>query len=281
MLIRLNQKAFRGVVGNRNIRSAVAFAIYLKDKTGCSVVKDWSYRKLSQLTGVSPNTCKKRIQALRELRVIREWEYRGHRYLRVLQLRARKVKSKRDPSRFWNCRRTRNIDLTKIDRTSVKTIERGLMAMLIVDIQTRKDSIHQLVCVARGLAPAKNENELNKTNKKCSRRGWLNYLDGGISYKGIARRLKCARKTVSAIISYGEKANMFVANRGELLFGEKLQEFCDNFLKDSPISVELRKRFIDSKTFEYCGRKFLLVPNTFSLVKEGSSPSLSTPSLHN
>lgn len=262
MLTRLNHTAFRGIVGKRNLRAAVAFAIYLKDKTGCSVVKDWSYRKLSQLMGVSPNTCKKRIQALRELRVIREWEYRGHRYLRVLQLRARKVKSKRDPSRFWNCRRTRNIDLTKIDRTSVKTIERGLMAMLIVDIQTRKDSIHQLVCVSRGEVEGTSSAKLKKAENKCSRRGWSNFRDGGLSFNGIARRLQCALKTVSKVISYGETANMFKANRGKLLFGEELEQFCD---KNSRSNKNEEDKYVESKIFYYCGRKYLYTPTTFSL----------------
>lgn len=218
MLRRLSRQSFNECIGDRERRRALAFAIFLKDRFHASVIKDWSYRTLSRITGLAPGTCQARVRTLRDMRLTSEWVRNGHPYLRVLSLRSEKSVTQK--GRVWNTRKYTEVDFAKIDRTSVKSIEEGLMALLIVETQSKKNYIRQQTVLASGFHPNATQKEIQRAKRKqrmlC---GGKSFSDNGFSIKAICRRLKCTAKTAKHIICKGEDCRMFEAH-----FGSQISE---------------------------------------------------------
>lgn len=207
MIQKLKRETFNRVIGDKGLRKALAFAIWVKDNKPASVIKGWSYTKLSEITGCSRATCKNRITALRELGLVSEGEKNGVRYLHFLPLRAKKLQSKLGN---WYSPKRLDIHIGKIDRTSVKTIELGLCAMLIVEIQTRKNYVRQVI---RNKDKARKVRDIKRARRICSDRGWTRYVEYGISMKSVARRLGCGVSKAASAVENGEANFMFVKQK--------------------------------------------------------------------
>lgn len=211
MLQKVKRATFNKAVGDSDLRKALAFAIWVKDHKPASVIKGWTYQGLSQLTGLAQNTCRKRIAALRTMHLVREEVIGGVRYLFFESLRAGKIKNKLGKC-FSPARR--DISISKLDRTSVKTIEMGIAALLIVEIQIRKDFAKQIICDKQN---GRNVRRIKHARKVCRDRGWEEYSEGGISYDRLANKLHSGRDYVRKAISYGERTRMFFKRKNDVL----------------------------------------------------------------
>lgn len=218
---------------HKEILKAVALSIYIKEHTASSLIKNWNVRKIASLGKINPATAKKRLQTLKQIGLVREQG--GH-------LLFIKMKS--------SCNRN-NIDISLAKTASVKEIEKSLMALLVVLIQRQKDYANlQLQHAHNG----KTIKEVKKGMRESKLYGWLGlYVEHGLSYKGIAKRLGVCVKTAFDVVKFGVKHGFFVKVSHFYAFGGS--KGASN-LKEVPQGFT----FISKK-----GNLFKVLANTYSL----------------
>lgn len=168
---------------NKDMLKAVALAIYIKNHVCSSLIKNWSVSKIASITSLNPKTVKKRLDKLSELNLIK---VQGKNLL-FLSMKS-------------SCNRN-NINIDKLNCNKVKEIEKGLGALLVVLIQRCKDYANlQLQCAHNG----KTIKDVKRGMRKSKLYGWSgSYIEHGLSYKGIAKRLGVCIKTAFELVKYG------------------------------------------------------------------------------
>ena len=208
LLNRISRNLFQEVIGDRNKRKAIAYAIYMKDLKQTSVVKDWSYRRLAREAGLATATCKKYVHLLREMKLVSMRSYKGHNYLTFKKLKEHKKKNRWNSG--YHTPKHKDVKLGNYSPTSIKAIEGHLEALLICEVQRQKDYVQQSISTAQN---PKNHLEYKKAKKICCARGWSSFNDSGISYKYMCNALNSSPNTVSSTIKYGEKVGLFTVTR--------------------------------------------------------------------
>ena len=255
MLGRLSRNVFQKVVGVPEHRKAVAFSIFVKTKRPCSVLKDWSYRELSRLTGLSPNTCRKRVCCLESLGLVTREEKGGHTYLRFSPLRRGVIRTRR---RTWRPKDA-DVNIVGFSGGSIKDIERGLMALVIVEDCNRKEYVRQLTISAHNPSKCVSSRRIKKAKAICSKRGYgETFRDYGLSYRRIGEWLHCGPNRVREIIGFGESTEMFEAQRS----GFVLLKYERNGAK---FAVEYLQQEVDFPIFATRHNVFRRPANRFSL----------------
>lgn len=196
---RLSRNIFQTNISDTEAIKALALLIFVKNIFPTSVIPNYTNYKLAKLTGLHKETVKRRINTLGDMELI-ELEGRKNQHVRFLKVRAPKS----------------NIRLDRIDLTSIKSIELGLKAMLIVEIQNQKNFIEQRVI--RATSPKEHcsseEYKAFKRSKKyCTKRGIKNFKDNGISYKTIGKKLGVGKNKVSEVIKYAVNQRMLNKHR--------------------------------------------------------------------
>lgn len=179
------------------LMKALALAIYLKSAYKNSVITNFSYSKISKLTGVHRNTVKKRINTLGEHDLI---ELIGHNNNHFLFKRMRNKYA--------------NIDISKIDKSSLKSIELGLKALYIYDIQRKKDFVNHQIIIAnteckKRFCTKSEKAEMKRAVKFIRRCGLTEFKDNGISYSKLSKDLRMSNSDIMTIILYGMENNIF------------------------------------------------------------------------
>lgn len=167
-------------------------AIYVKQNTTSSLVKDWSINKLRQITGLSSTTIKKRLPLLYQQGFI-TCQGRNNEHLLFVNLKS-------------SCNRN-NIDIANIQSDSVKDIEKSLMALLVVLIQKQKEYARlQLQHASDGKTVA----EIKHGMRERKRYGWHpRFVDNGLSYARIAKRLGVSLRKAFDTVAFGLKCGFF------------------------------------------------------------------------
>lgn len=233
MIEKLSRQLFNDAVGDPVRRKALAMAIYLKDHNITSVFKNWSYRDLGRAAGLSPTTAKKYVEELRKMHLVREDSRDGVQYLVFKKLRRSKIKNKYNDK--FHTPKTADIALSKLDRSSVSSIEKSLMSLVVVEDTAKKDYLRRLIKL--GTNPSKSDpvKAVKKARMICRKRGLEEFNDGGLSYKGIARKLKCGLNMVKRIIDLGQQQGMFWVEKPELVLvkyiGKNQAKFALSFFK--------------------------------------------------
>lgn len=256
MLLRLSRETHQKVVGVPEHRKAVAFAIFVKTRCPASVLKDWSYRGLSRLTSLSPNTCKKRVACLEDLGLITREVNGGHTYLRFAPLRRGAVRLKR---RTWRPKNA-DVNIGGFSGESIKEIERGLMALVIVEDCNRKNYIRQLTSLAHNPSKYVPTRQIKRAKAICSKRGYgKDFQDYGLSYDRIRQWLHCGPNMVKDVIFFGESTRMFVARRSEFVF----LKYIHNGAK---FAVEYLQQEVDFPIFATKSNVFRRPANSFTAI---------------
>lgn len=204
---------------NKELVKAIAFAVYVKSKVTSSTVTHYTVNRLHSITGVCASAIEKRLHVLKEYGLI-EFTGKGDRCLVF-----KKISSK--------CN-SRNIELREVDMTSPREIEKSLRAMLVVGIQIRKDYASRLIRLCHD---GKNYKEVRKGQSGCKEYGYNGeYIENGLSYEGIARRLGVSVKTAFETVKYAighhylrkhrNIVQFFVRGIGKI--GTKLLQFAQN-----------------------------------------------------
>ena len=210
MLAKIARHTFNKIVGDADKRKAVALAIFVQERKGAGVWKGWTYRKIASFCGISPTTCKKRIATLLALGLAESYTTNGVAYLKFNKLRQGEVGTH---GRRWTPRKA-DVDIRPIPKETIKEIERGLMALVIVEDTARKDHVRQLITLAHNPKPFTRESRVKRAMAKCRERGYSDtFVDGGLSYRTIGRRLRCSHNTTRDVIAFGESLGLFTATR--------------------------------------------------------------------
>ena len=216
MIARVSIHRYHDATGNRNFRRALAFAIFMKNLHPASVVKGWSLRKISEETGLAPNTCRKYIDILCQMRLAFKWRKNGIKYLRFGKLRRGWYHGVNNKGKEYWCKTHKaDIIIDHYDLSSVENIEKGLMAQTIFDNQMKKEFVRQLVRLGREKPKFVKHKRIKRADRICNQRGYTVFRDYGLSYKTIAAWNRCGYSTVTKIIKYGERVGLFVKNTAQ------------------------------------------------------------------
>lgn len=215
MLKRLDRRIFNYIINKPMMRKAVAFSVYVKTLNATGVFKDWTWRELARVAGCSVTTAQKRVAMLRRLGLARFEYHNGHRYLVFKALHRGKIKNYKN--NLYHTPINADVDLSRIDVASVRTIEKALMALEIVEVQRRKEYAQRSIMLHTNTPKGTRKSQITRARKVCRARGWESYSDGGFSYKGISKRLHCSPNTVKEVIATGEGLEMFEAHRAGLV----------------------------------------------------------------
>ena len=218
MLSKVARTYFKDAVDDTQRRKALAFAIFLKNKNRTSVFKDWTLRGLAKDAGVAPGTAKKRLDVLREMKLIRYEQFNGHSYLVFKKIRKRKIKNIKNDR--YHTPLHSDVSLEKVDMSSVASIEKHLMSLHIMERTARVEYTKRLISLATAPPPFTREKKVKKARAYWRKRGIENippFKEYGYSYRRIARELHCGPQTVKYIIALGESQEMFIAHKSELV----------------------------------------------------------------
>lgn len=169
---------------NPELRKAIAFSLFIKTRVKSSAVQRWSINKLHEITGVSASAVRKRIDTLKALGLV---EFTGKNN-RCLIFKSLKSHTSHRNIAVPNIKFIqKNNSKKNAYAQNVKFIEDTLSAMLIIDIQNRKNYAKQMIQQSQYPNGLK---ELKAAKKACNRFGYGDkFRENGISYKHIAKKL--------------------------------------------------------------------------------------------
>lgn len=196
---RLSRKIYNETISNTDLRKSIALLIFIKQRYRSSVVLNFSYYKLSKLTGLHKNTVKKRLNILGEMDLL-EFIGRNSQHLLFKSVRAA----------------ISNVRLDGLDLSSIKTIERSLQTLFIMEEQNRKMYVnHQVVkgTSPKGHLSKSKYREWKKAKKFCTLNGLTEFNDNGISFETLSKRMKTSKSKVAKAIEFGEKCGVLKRNR--------------------------------------------------------------------
>ena len=179
---RLSRKRYNEIISATDERKAIALLIFIKQKFRSSVVLNFSYYKLSKITGLHKNTVKKRLEVVGK----------NNKHLLFKSVRAARS----------------NVRLDGLDLSNIKTIETGLQALFITEEQRRKNYVnHQVIkgTKPKGHLSKSKYREWKKAKKFCTLHGLTEFKDNGISFDTLAKRMKTSKSKIAKAISFGEK----------------------------------------------------------------------------
>lgn len=226
--LRLALKMF----GNAGLLKAISMLLLVRKRLGTNVVKHYSINKLVGITGAHAHTIAKRMRVLVECGLA---EMKG----RAMVLRS--VVSK-------HAERNVKLGERKVDYSSLKGVEHSLQAILVVIIQNRKDFVKRTIRNAHG---ASHDYKTVKAAQSAARRsGYGNeYVERGLSYKTIARRLGVCVKTAVGIIKFAEKRAIL----------KKTTHFLSTYMKS------VCKREVYGYTFTTRDYAYRVLANTYTV----------------
>lgn len=208
---KLSRKIYNECIADAKKRKALALLVFCKCKIKSSTITNFSYNKLKSETGLHISTLKKRVQTLREMGFIKML---GNRNQHLMFCNVRSNNS--------------NVLIDRIISDTVKTVEDGLLAMFIVEVQLKKNYVSQLVAKLKN---PKNLEEYKWAKRICKWRGYTKFIDNGISYNYIANKLGIQLNKVSDIIKYAVKQLMIIkTKRWKVEFHFDSSRQADHFL---------------------------------------------------
>lgn len=217
--------------GNKELLKAVAFAMFVRYRTGKSSMGRFSINMIAKAVGVHAQTVGKRMESLRAAGLV--------------SVEGGCVTFRSLVSRHND----RNVRLTKISYKSLKTVERSLQAILVTVLQKRKDFAKRTIRTAHDGHSSKEVKAAMKTSRKY---GWgEKFVERGISYARLAGKIGVCVKTAVEIVK-------FAVERGIL---EKERHF-ERFFMPGVNGME-----VDGFTFTTRNWGFKVSANTYAVAK--------------
>lgn len=221
---------------NKELLKAIAMFLLIRKKLGSNVLKNYSINKLVNLLGAHSRTIKKRIRVLSQYGLLT---------IEGKTLVLRSIVSK-------HAKRNVKLGERKVEYSSLKSVEYSLQAILVVVIQSRKDFAQRTIRNAHG---ASHDYKVVKAARDVARKfGFgFEYVEKGLSYKTIAKKLGVSIKTAVEIVKFAVKRTIL----------KKTKHFISEYLPKVNFMEVLGYNF----TTRYYGYK--VMANTYSV-----SPSL-------
>lgn len=179
--------------GNKQLLKAVAFAMFVRYRTGKSSVNNFSVNMIAKAVGVHALTVGKRMESLKEAGLVS---------VDGCCVTFRSLVSRHND---------RNVRLTKIVYKSLKTVEKSLQAILVTVLQKRKDFAKRTIRTAHDGRTPKEVKAAMKTSRKY---GWgEKFVERGISYAKLAKKIGVCVKTAVEIVKFAVKRGILKKER--------------------------------------------------------------------
>lgn len=179
--------------GNKKLLKAVAFAMFVRYRTGKSSMGKYSINMIAGAAGVHAVTAAKRMETLTAagLAVVKDG-----------CVTFRSLVSKHND---------RNVRLTKICYGSLKGVEKSLQAILVTVLQKRKDFAKRTIRTAHDGRTSKEVKAAMKTSRKY---GWGDtFVERGFSYRSLAKKIGVCVKTAVEIVKFAVKRGILKKER--------------------------------------------------------------------
>lgn len=177
--------------GNKELLKAIAMLMFIRKQLGSSILRNYSINKLVSITGAHASTIKKRIRVLSQYNLVSVTD-------KTLVLRS--IVSKHAK---------RNVKLGErfMKYSTLKEVEYSLQAMLVKELQNKKDFAKRTIRNAHG---SSHDYKVVKAARDAARKfGYGNqYVEKGLSYKTIAKRLGVSIKTAVKIVKFAVKCTI-------------------------------------------------------------------------
>ena len=221
---------------NKELLKAIAMCLLIRKKLGSNVLKNYSINKLVNLLGAHARTIKKRIRVLSQYGLLT---------IEGKDLVLRSIVSK-------HAKRNIKLGERKVEYSSLKSVEYSLQAILVVVIQSRKDFAQRTIRNAHG---ASHDYKVVKAARDAARKfGFgFEYVEKGLSYKTIAKKLGVSIKTAVEIVKFAVKRTIL----------KKTKHFISDYLP--------KVNFMEVSGYNFTTRNYgyKVMANTYSV-----SPSL-------
>lgn len=196
----IRRKILNDMYCNPELRKAIAFSLFIKTRVKSSAVQRWSINKLHKITGVSACAVRKRIDTLKAMGLV---EFTGKNN-RCLVFKSLKSHTSHRNVLVPNIEFiSRNDSKKNAYAQNVKFIEDTLSAMLIIDVQNRKNYAKQMIQQSKH---PKGLKELKTAKKACNRFGYGDkFRENGISYKYIAEKLSVSVQKAFDLVKFAVK----------------------------------------------------------------------------
>lgn len=223
------------IAGSPLKQKAVAFAVFLKNKTNdSSVIHDFTIYKVHKLSGLSYKTIRKYLAVLfkMELAMLRS----GSLYIMKMSSHIRH----------------KNIDISRIITDGFKNTYNQIRDVIFLAIQARKDFIKGLLRLRKNPEWDTDFKKVRRLCKKCCNNPYAEYKEYGISYKRVAKEIGCCERTAFSIVKDALKRKWCTkTNRCEVVLMEGV-----NYME------------VPGFTFTTENYGFILRSNTYTLKKE-------------
>lgn len=181
----LVQDTFRNI----QLLKALAMVYFIKHKIKSSNIRRWSINFIHELTGLHATTIRKRLQTLKAYGLI---------LIEGENIIFRSTVSKHND---------RNVNIGRMDFTSVMSVQKSLQALQIVLIQLRKDYCKHTIRTAKH---GKSFTKVKAAKAACRRYGFGEiYREFGLSYATMAKKIGNSVQTIFNTVKFGVKKKYF------------------------------------------------------------------------
>lgn len=212
----IEDKIFDRAVNNNRLLE-LAITIKIKSTKTNSCIKNYNHTKFAKILGVkSKNTAKRYLKLLIDCKVAK---FIGKTNT-TLQIRNLRLNNTKDNIGVYF------VKVDDIDKSSIKSILKGLRALYILEVAKRKKSLKTLVNYSNGNGfppDVKHKSrKINSAKRKLATKypnvvfitnlkGEAKYIykENGISRTTLKDKLKCGSQTLTDIVKYGKKQKWF------------------------------------------------------------------------
>lgn len=162
---------------------AVAMSLFVKNHIKSSAVNGFSYHKLHKITGLHQDTCKRYVDILIDLGLA-EFVGNDNNTLVFRRLHSRHHKL--------------NVDLGEIDGKTIMDFAYHLYAIFNVEITKHKLYAKHIIATSTD-----GYHGVKEAKRKARKYGYgREFIENGLSFKTIARKLKCGLQKAQKIIKF-------------------------------------------------------------------------------
>lgn len=194
----LRRKIHMQMIGRKEIAKAVSLSLFVKNRYKSSTINNFTYKKLSDITGLSVTALRKRVSTLKALGYV-QFIGSNREHLLFCSLSSKT--------------KHRNIDISYFKFDNIRDLDRSVFASFLIEIQRRKDFARHMI---QTVADGKTIREIKSAKRSCRRYGYgEEYHEYGISLRRIAKDMGLCIKTSLKVIKWAIRQNFITKEHNQ------------------------------------------------------------------
>ena len=251
----IRKKIHYAMMGRKDVVKAIALSLFIKDTIYSSTIKDFSYYKLSAMTGLHPTTLRKRVSLLKSMGLVSFVGARGQ-HLCFASLSS----TGRHRNIYIGYASAYDKSKRLTNKEKIERIENFLFASFVIEIQKRKDFAKQVI---RSSIDGHILQEVKSSRRICKHYGYgREYIELGISLRRIAKEMGVCVKTAINVIRWCVRERLFKVTRNQIQVYHKGIGF-------------MAKHLGDEANFTFCTKdnEYYILANTYTLFSRALPPA--------